>query len=74
MKRITMRDTISKVPRWFLLCWRMCTKDSCERCDYMSKAINRLGEIEDILGEEYNLAYLRKLTNTNQSRKDNDNG
>lgn len=72
MKRITMRDTISKIPRWFLLCWRMCIKNSCERCDYMSKAINRLGEIEDILGEEYDLNYLRKLIEINQNKKDSD--
>ena len=40
----------------------------------MSKAINRLEEIEDILGEEYDLNYLRRLINTNQNRKGNNNG
>lgn len=58
MKRETNKNY--KTDKYYLNCNPEC-KEKCESCKKLISAISRLAEIEDILGEEYDIDRLRGL-------------
>lgn len=58
MKRLTER--LFRGPGHYMLCSKFCD------CEELEDAVNRLGQIEDILGDEYDLERLRELVDARQ--------
>lgn len=50
-------------------CSESCQASCCEDCDIDGQDVDRLGEIEDILGDDYNLDRLRQLVEADKSGK-----
>lgn len=47
---------------YYIRCSERCDKDICDcECENFSNIVDRLGQIEDIFGDTYNLARLREL-------------
>lgn len=59
MERLTNKDY--EKDRFYLNCDPECKKPSCEECPDLIHTVKRLAEIEDILGDKYNLDRLREL-------------
>lgn len=62
MERLTEHH-FKKQDGFYMKCSEHCCKEdfSCEDCGEFDKLVDRLGAIEDILGDEYNLDRLREL-------------
>lgn len=62
MERLT-RHHFKKQDGFYMTCSEHCSKEdfSCEDCGELDKLVDRLGTIEDILGDDYDLDRLREL-------------
>ena len=62
MERLTEHH-FKKTDGFYMKCSEHCCKEdfSCEDCTEFDKLVDRLGTIEDILGDEYDLDRLREL-------------
>lgn len=62
MERLT-KHHFKKQDGFYMTCSEHCSKEdfSCEDCGELDKLVDRLGTIEDILGDEYDLDHLREL-------------
>lgn len=60
MERLTERHR-KKSDGVYMKCSEECHKDICEGCNKLETIVQRLGAIENILGDEYDLEHLRKL-------------
>lgn len=62
MKRLTEHH-FKKQDGFYMTCSEHCSKEdfSCEDCGELDKLVDRLGTIEDILGDDYDLDRLREL-------------
>jgi hypothetical protein len=62
MERLTEHH-FKKQDGFYMKCSEHCCKEdfSCEDCGEFDKLVDRLGAIEDILGDEYDLDSLREL-------------
>lgn len=62
MEGLTQRH-FKKSDGYYMKCSGNCYKEdfSCEDCVHLEILVNRLGEIEDILGDNYDLARLREI-------------
>lgn len=59
MKRMT--NKWYKTDGFYLNCDPECKKAKCEECPDLIKAVGCFADIEDILGDEYDLDHLREL-------------
>lgn len=59
MKRMT--NKWYKTDGFYLSCDPECKKVKCEECPDLIKAVGRFADIEDILGDEYDLDRMREL-------------
>lgn len=59
---------------YYMKCSEGCRLFSCEECERFGEEVDRLGQIEDILGEEYDLDRLRKLVDSLDETERGDNG
>lgn len=46
---------------YYMECSGICHEDSCDSCDLFAEFIDRMGQIEDILGDTYDLDRLQEL-------------
>lgn len=62
MERLTEHH-FKKQDGFYMTCSEHCSKEdfSCEDCGEFDKLVDRLGTIEDILGDDYDLDRLREL-------------
>lgn len=60
MERLTEKHR-KKADGVYMKCSEECHKDICEGCNKLETIVQRLGAIENILGDEYNLEHLREL-------------
>ena len=62
MERLTELH-FKKTDGFYMKCSEHCYKEdfSCEDCEEFEKLVDRLGTIEDILGDEYDLDRLREF-------------
>lgn len=62
MERLTEKH-FKKADGFYVKCSGHCYKEdfSCEDCGEFEKLVDRLGQIEDILGNTYDLDHLREL-------------
>lgn len=60
MERLTAKH-FKKGDGYYLRCSELCQASCCEGCDIDGQDVDRLGEIEDILGDDYDLDRLREL-------------
>lgn len=62
MERLT-KHHFKKQDGFYMTCSEHCSKEdfSCEDCGELDKLVDRLGTIEDILGDDYDLDRLREL-------------
>ena len=62
MERLT-KHHFKKQDGFYMTCSEHCSKEdfSCEDCGEFDKLVDRLGTIEDILGDDYDLGRLREL-------------
>ena len=62
MERLT-KHHFKKQDGFYMTCSEHCSKEdfSCEDCGEFDKLVDRLGTIEDILGDEYDLDRLREM-------------
>lgn len=62
MERLT-KHHFKKQDGFYMTCSEHCSKEdfSCEDCGEFDKLVDRLGTIEDILGDDYDLDRLREL-------------
>ena len=62
MERLTERH-YKKTERYYMKCSEYCEKEEtmCLECERSNEIVDRLGAIEDILGDEYDLDRLREL-------------
>lgn len=67
MERLTERH-YKKLDSHYMKCSEYCSKEdfSCEDCDEFDRLVDRLGAIEDILGDNYDLDRLRELVEADQ--------
>lgn len=70
MERLTQRH-FKKSDGYYMKCSgnnRNCYKEdfSCEDCVHLEILVNRLGEIEDILGDNYDLDRLREIVDADR--------
>lgn len=67
MERLTEKH-FKKTDGFCMKCSGHCCKEdfSCEDCAEFEKLVDRLGEIEDILGDDYDLSRLRELVQANR--------
>ena len=58
-----------KADEFYMKCSGHCCKEdfSCEDCGEFEKLVDRLGQIEDILGDIYDLDRLRELVEADKS-------
>lgn len=67
MKRLTELH-FKKTDGFYMKCSEHCCKEdfSCEDCEEFEKLVDRLGSIEDILGDEYDLDRLREFAQSDR--------
>lgn len=67
MKRLTEHH-FKKQDGFYMTCSEHCSKEdfSCEDCGELDKLVDRLGAIEEILGDEYDLERLRVIMDAEQ--------
>ena len=68
MERLTEHH-FNKQDGFYIKCSEHCCKEdfSCEDCGEFDKLVDRLGDIEDILGDDYDLARLRELVEADRA-------
>lgn len=60
MERLTEQHA-KKQDGYYMRCSEMCNKQNCDSCHNLDNVVDRLGKIEDILGDDYDLEKLREL-------------
>ncbi len=61
MKRLTERNYETS-DGYYIRCSEHCNKDICDcGCEKFSQIVERMGTIEDILGDDYDIERLREL-------------
>lgn len=60
MERLTEQHA-KKQDGYYMRCSEMCNKQNCDSCHNLDNVVGRLGKIEDILGDDYDLEKLREL-------------
>lgn len=60
MERLTEQHA-KKQDGYYMRCSEMCNKQNCDSCHNLDNVVDRLGKIEDILGDDYDLDRLREL-------------
>lgn len=62
MERLTERH-VKKSDGYYMKCSEHCENDTlqCDECDELDGLVDRLGSIEDILGDNYDLDHLREM-------------
>lgn len=70
MERLTEMH-FKKADGFYMKCSGHCCKEdfSCEDCGEFEKLVDRLGQIEDILGDIYDLDRLRELVEADKSER-----
>lgn len=71
MERLTERH-YKKSTGYYMKCSEYCEREEseCFECEMAAGIVNRLGYIEDILGDEYDLDRLRELVEANKTLKE----
>lgn len=70
MERLTERNCKS-FNEYYIRCNEHCDKDICDcGCDKFTEIVRRIGTIEDILGDDYDLDRLRVIVNQRISLRD----
>ena len=70
MERLTERNCKS-FNEYYIRCNEHCDKDICDcGCDKFAEIVRRMGTIEDILGDDYDLDRLRVIVNQRISLRD----
>lgn len=65
MKRMTNKRY--KTDGFYLNCDPECKKAKCEECPDLIKAVGRFADIENILGDEYDLDHLHELVEADRN-------
>lgn len=68
MERLTAKH-FKEGDGYYLRCSESCQASCCEGCDIDGQDVDRLGEIEDILGADYDLDRLQKLITADRAGK-----
>ena len=68
MERLTEKDYKAGDGYW-IKCSEGCHLFSCEECERFGEEVDRLGQIEDILGDDYELGWLRELVEENKKSR-----
>lgn len=69
MKRLTERNCKS-FNEYYIRCNEHCDKDICDcECDKFTEIVRRMGTIEDILGDDYNLGRLMELVQADRDER-----
>lgn len=68
MKRLTAKHC-KEGYGYYLRCSETCQATCCEGCDIDGQEIDRLGQIEDILGDNYDLDRLQQLIAADKAGK-----
>lgn len=71
MERLT-KHHFKKQDGFYMTCSEHCSKEdfSCEDCGELDKLVDRLGTIEDILGDDYDLDRLAAIMNQRMSMRE----
>lgn len=60
MERLTAKH-FKRSSSYYLKCSETCSSSFCDECERDAESVDRLGQIEDILGDTYDLDRLREL-------------